>query len=524
MSPHNFSVAPGVALPRSQFKMPHGHKFTMDFDKLYPFFYAEALPGDTWNVKASALGRLTTPIYPIMDNMRVDVHFFAVPKRLLWENWEKFNGAQDNPGDSTDFSTPKVTTPAGGFAENELYDYFGFPTQVAGISNPTNFCGRAYNEIYNQYYRDQNIINSITRDNGDGPDTASNYVLRKRGKRHDYFTTCLPAPQKGPAATIPLGTDAPVTGLGKQNANDPTYVNQTAYETDASTGVNYAKAGLTHNSSDALYYEMDPNNSGYPNIRVDLSSASSATVEQLRNAFTVQQIYEKDQRSGTRYVEIIRSHFGVVSPDARMQRPEFLGGGKTYVGLQEVPQTSETNASVTPQGHVSAFGKTGFKDIGFVKSFTEHCVIVGLISATADLTYQQGLNRFFTKDSRLDYYLPSMAHLGEQAVTNLEIYAQGDSNDDNVFGYQERWAEYRYMPSRVSGKYRSNATGTLHAYHLSENFGALPTLNQTFIECNTPMDRVLAVSGEPDLYMDTFFNIIASRPIPIHSVPGLTRL
>jgi hypothetical protein len=512
---HEFSRVPKADIQRSVFNRSHDLKTTFDAGYLVPIFVDEALPGDTFTLNTTAFGRLATPINPIMDNIHIETFFFAVPHRLVWDNWEKFCGEQTNPGDSTDYLIPTVTTtPANG----ELFDYFGIPTGVNLTFN--NLAGRAYNLIWNEWFRDENLQDSVTVDKGDGPDTDTNYTLLKRGKRHDYFTSCLPWPQKGDAVNLPLGGDAPVTGIGGADGYYG-FTNVTAYETggNAVTYTNAKQVGGSGTSYQA-YYEQDPANPGYPKIVADLSSATAATINELREAFQIQRLYERDARGGTRYTEIIQSHFGVTSPDARLQRPEYLGGGRDRINIHPISQTSSTDAT-TPQGNMSAFGTTGFGGHGFSKSFTEHCVIIGLINVYADLTYQQGLNRMFSRQDRWDFYWPALAHLGEQAVLNKEIYAQGTAADDSVFGYQERFAEYRYKPSLVTGQMRSNYAQSLDVWHLAQDFTALPALNSSFIEENPPIDRVVAVPSEPDILLDAYFDLKCARPMPTYSVPGL---
>ena len=515
---HDFSKAPTADIPRSSFNRSHGLKTAFDAGKLIPVYVDEALPGDTLSMNPSMFARMSTPIYPLMDNMYMDIHFFSVPMRQLWTNFRKFCGEQTDPGDSIDYTMPVVTTPVGGHAEESLFDYLGLPIDVDDI-DPNAMFSRAYNHIYNEWYRDQNLIDSAVVDTDDGPDTATDYVIRRRGKRHDYFTSCLPWLQKGDAVSIPLGTTAPVEGIGKVNQTFPS-ASTTVYETGQTSSSSFASSADidTASANTSFHVEEDPNNSGFPAIYANLSTATAATINQLRQSFQIQKLLERDARSGTRYAEIVKSHFGVNFYDPSY-RPEFLGGSSTPINVHPVPQTGETNT--TPQGNMSAFATASSTEGGFTKSFTEHCVVMGIASVRADLTYQQGVNRMFSRSTRYDYYWPALAHIGEQSVLNKEIYADGSANDDLVFGYQERFAEYKYKPSVITGAFRSTAATPLDAWHLSQEFGSLPGLNQAFIEETPPVSRVVAVTTEPEFIADFYFNLQCARPMPLYSVPGL---
>jgi hypothetical protein len=510
---HRFSEIPQAEIPRSSFDRSFGHKTTFDAGKLYPILVDEAVPGDTFNVNMSAFCRMNTPINPVMDNVYLDSHFFAVPMRLVWDNWEKFNGAQDDPGDSTDFTIPTFT--ADTFVEGELLDYMGIPPGVAFPAEISCLYARAYALIWNEWFRDQNMQNSISVATGDGPDFDHWYPIKSRGKRHDYFTSCLPWPQKGDDVVVGLLGTAPVTGIGYSALTTAGAGPYTAWETGGGASASYADV-----VNSTMRVEEDPSNAGYPNIYADLSAATGVDINDLRLAFQTQKLLERDARGGTRYTEIVKSHFGVTSPDARLQRPEYLGGGTSAVNITPVPQTSSTDAT-TPQGNLSAYGTVGASGHGFVKSFTEHCIIIGLVSVRADLTYQQGINRMFSRSTRYDFYWPALSMIGEQAVLNKEIYADGSANDDLVFGYQERYGEMRYKPSLISGKMRSGATGTLDPWHLSQEFSALPTLGDTFITENPPMDRVMALTTEPDFIGDFYFDMKCARPMPLFGTPGM---
>lgn len=520
----HFASVPTANIQRSSFDRSHGVKTTFDEGFLVPFYLDEVLPGDTHQLSLTAFARMNTLIKPIMDNVHLDFFFFFVPNRLIWDNWQKFCGEQTNPGDSISFQVPTITTPIT-IAEKSLGDYLGLPLYVANSLTPVSALPfRAYNLIFNQWFRDQNLIGSVGVPTTDGPDALGSYSLLRRGKRHDYFTGCLPQPQRGATpVSIPLGSTAAVAispsgtlGFDTGAATNvtrfhPTAVgaNSTVLQTSAST-----------NTADYRY------NTGLVGV-ADLSTATAATINSLRQAFQVQRLLERDARGGTRYVEILRAHFGVVSPDARLQRPEYLGGGSLPVTVNPVAQTAGTGAtgSSTPLANLGGFSLAAGGGIGFSKSFVEHGLVMGLVCARADLSYQQGLDKLWSRSTRYDFYWPAFANLGEQAVLTKEIYSTGAAADANVFGYQERWAEYRYKPSRITGTFRSNAAVPLDVWHLAQKFTSAPTLSQAFIEEPTgatgPMYRVLAVPTESHFLFDSYLRLRSTRPMPTYSVPGM---
>ncbi|WNK12598.1 MAG: major capsid protein [Microvirus sp.] len=527
VEPHRFAMVPKAEIPRSSFTSQMTHKTTFDAGFLIPFYADEVLPGDTFNVKATLFARLATPITPVMDNLHLETFFFFVPNRIVWTNWVKLMGEQTNPGDSISFLTPVLTSAAGGFPVGSIYDYFGLPTvgQVGGANTVTVSAMwlRAYNDIYNEWFRDENLVNSATINTGDGPDAVANYALRRRGKRHDYFTSCLPFVQKGPAVTAPLAGSATIRSDGSQiimRGGTGAAVFMTA-----ATGAS-GSSPTFQSATSAGNLNWGAANVGVAGMFADLSTATGATINALRQSFQIQKLLERDARGGTRYTEIVRAHFGVISPDARLQRPEYLGGGSTPIIVNPIAQTAGTGATgtTTPLGNLAAMGTSLASGHGFTQSFTEHGMIIGLVNVRADLTYQQGLRKMWSRRTRYDYYFPAFAMLGEQSVLNKEIFADGSANDDLVFGYQERWAEYRYHPSMITGLFRSTSAGTIDIWHLAQRFTVLPTLNQTFIEETPPLSRVLAVGAAANgqqIIMDSFIEIKAARPLPMYSVPGL---
>lgn len=543
---HNFSNAPQVYQKRSRFDRSFVRKMTFDEGKLVPFFVDEVLPGDTISLTVRDFCRLSTPVAPFMDNLYIDKFFFFVPNRLVWEHWQNFCFEQEDPDDSTDYVVPTCQLAGGTAGENGIgtvWDYFSLPTGLTKALNVNALPFRMYYLIWNEWFRDENLQKSVKIDKSDsnavfkqdrvsdqpswifssGETYVNGFALAPRGKRFDYFTSALPFQQKGPGVSIGLAGTADLVISSNNNpilfsggGGNTTFENMPIYS--AKIGKEVDVQGYVSEIQDKGYLKFgsDVGLKGY----ADLDSSSIFTISSLRTAFQMQKFYERLARGGSRYTEVLTSFFGVVSPDSRLQRPEYLGGSSKMININPVAQTSSTG-DVTPQGNLAAYGVSASKYHAFTKSFVEHGYIIGLLEVRADLTYQQGINKMWLRSTVYDWYWPTFAHLSEQAILNAEIYAQGTEEDKGVFGYQERYAEYRYHPSEICGHFRSTYTKPLDVWHLSQKFDSLPTLSDQFIQDKPPIERVVAVKNYPHFLIDIGFKYHTTRAMPMYGVPGL---
>lgn len=544
----HFAMIPQANIRRSVFDRSHVYKTTFNEGQLIPYFVDEVIPGDTFTLNPVEFCRLATPVVPFMDNIYIESFFFFVPSRLVYDKWVNLCGEQENPEDSTDYLVPTVALT--GDMTNKLPDYMGIACASGTFDNVSVNClpFRCYWTIWNEWFRDENLQKSVKVSKGEtntvlepmGQSTVNpNYGLPSgvtnwydpapRGKRYDYFTGALPWPQKGPAVDLPLGTTANLSLASGATIGLPSAA---MYNTHDDT-THKASGILTNGSPAGGIYTYDTGNTRWTDVAtsdvpvsgingwsVDLTSATSITINTLRQAFMLQRYYEIDARGGTRYTEKLQAHFGVTNPDARLQRPEFLGSHSSMMNINPVTQTSSTD-STTPQGNLAAYGLNAQRYHAFTKSFSEFGYVIGLINVRADLTYQQGVNKMWLRSDVLDFYWPSFAHLGEQVIQNIEIYCQGNDDDKKVFGYQERYAEYRYKPSLITGQFRSTYKEPLDIWHLSQKFATLPTLSDEFIQDHPPISRVVAVPSYPHFLLDVKFNLKCIRPMPMYGIPGM---
>ncbi len=532
----HFAVNPtNLDIKRSTFDRSSGHSTTFNAGELVPIYVDEVLPGDTFKMGTSYVARMNTPIHPTMGNAYIDTYFFFVPSRLVWKHWNEFNGENTTTAweQTTEYQIPQLKSPKGGWNKGTIADYFGIPINVDLEINALPI--KAYTRIWNDWFRDQNVQDPAYLDIDDTTIEGSNggtyqTDAQKGGKclpvnkYHDYFTSCLPEPQKGPSVLLPLGNSAPIIGnspikfIGAGEPNTDIRLINTASNIQPQTG---NALWLFNSGTEALSANRELKYKD--GLSVDLTNATAATINELRQAFQLQRLYERDARGGTRYIEIIKSHFGVTSPDQRQQRPEYLGGSHKMIDVMQVLQTSSTDET-SPQGNTAAFSYTKQVDNQWIKSFTEHGYIIGLACVRTEHVYQQGLERMWSRKRRFDFYWPALANIGEQAVLNKEIYAQGNAKDNEVFGYQEAWAEYRYKPSRVSGALRSTYEKTLDVWHYADKYDSLPMLNDTWMRENkNNIDRTLAVqsSVEDQFVADFYFEVESTRPLPMYSIPGM---